>query len=76
MISQTSLHPAGMTAISRWSRSAPPEHGDTRDTIPEGSQTDALSCLRDECNAGDGRPVVALRLPPANGLDPFGVKTN
>ena len=79
----TDTHPEGMTAISRWSSEAtPPEHDALTDSIPTGSQANALSSLRDEHDDDDADlgyhsdPVVALRLPPANSSNPFGVNTD
>jgi len=79
----------GVSAISRWlSAATPPVSLMLESCIPKGCQRydrpahlvvlvfyrQMLSSLRDMVIGWFSDPVVALRLPPANGYDPFGVK--
>jgi len=68
--------PTGSQPLAGGQRSATTGNDNAvTDSIPEGSQPGALSSLRDEGDDGDGLdPVVTLRLPPANGSNPYGVK--
>ena len=66
--------PGEITAISRWSRSAPPVHSANAVIRSRRDRSASLlASLRDANPILHQFPVVALRLPPANGSNPFGV---
>ena len=71
------IYPSGITAFSRWlSEATPPEHdAPARIRSWRDRSNVALASLRDARPMARRIPAVALRLPPANGLNPFGVKT-
>jgi hypothetical protein len=67
------LHPGGMLAISPGSRSAPGENERPAISDPGGvTAPKRLRPLRCRKVVRDLVPVVALRLPPANGYEPSG----
>jgi|GEM_PF-6386526 len=72
-----SSHPEGITAISRWlSEATPPVTSAPAMIRSRRDRSESmLASLRDAKRVLRWQPVVALRLPPANGSNPVGVNT-